>query len=132
MQSALEKELTAFWSNLGRTVAAHDPAVVLGLCLCFAPFPPVNLVGLILTGINFALVRAGRLPRTELPLIRAGVVGVCCYAIVWGLIGWWVVRTGVLASLLGWIGHWRLPFWQNVFPPAPAPPVRLIMGNHDV
>ncbi|MGH7043124.1 MAG: hypothetical protein ACREFY_13485 [Acetobacteraceae bacterium] len=107
MQSVLEQEalawLTATMARLGR----HDRVVLLGVALCLVPFPPANLAGLLLTCMNLVLVQRGKLSRSELPLLCAGVLAILAYAALWTSMIAWAMRSGepraVWSMLTGWV-----------------------------
>jgi hypothetical protein len=122
MRNALERGFSALCTSAASRLARHDSAVVLGVCLCFAPFPPVNLAGLVLTGINFILVWNKRLPKSEIPLLRAGVFTVLVYAVIWTAVIFWAVRTGAFSGAVGWLNDWRLGLWNGLHPAPPVSP----------
>jgi hypothetical protein len=119
MRNALEQEIAALCANAASRLARHDSAVILGVCLCFAPFPPVNLAGLLLTGVNFGLVWRHRLPKSEIPLLRVGIFAVLIYAVLWTAILLWVIRTGGFSAISGWLMAWREWLWHGFLAPAP-------------
>ena len=108
MRTALEREFFALCTHAASRLSRHDPAVVLGVCLCFAPFPPVSLAGLMLTGLNFALVRGGKLPDHETPLLRLGVAAFVVYAALWTPFILWVIHTRDVPAAMLWLKAWWL------------------------
>ncbi len=83
MQSALEREISRRAAGFRLNLAGHDRAVLAGLALSLVPFPPVTCIGLLLTAVNLALLAAGRLHRSELPLLLVSLVAGVLYAILW-------------------------------------------------
>jgi hypothetical protein len=128
MRNALEREFFASCENAASRLGRHDSAVVLGVCLCFAPLPPVNLAGLLLTCLNFGLVWRNRLPKSEIPLLRAGVLAVLVYAALWTAALLWVIRAGGFSAAAGWLGFLREWIWHGLPTPAPSrsPSIELI------
>ena len=94
MQSALEQEILAWLDAIGARLRRHDRIVLLGVALCFVPFPPANLAGFLLTCMNLMLVRKGTLPRRELPLLCVGLAAILAYAALWTGLIVWTVRSG--------------------------------------
>jgi hypothetical protein len=120
MRNAPEREFITLCTNAASRLARHDSAVVLGVCLCLAPFPPVNLAGLLLTGLNFVLVWNNRLPKSEIPLLRAGIFVILVYAVLWTAVIFWAVHTGTFSGVAGWLNDWRLWLWDGLHPPTPS------------
>jgi hypothetical protein len=89
-----------------------------GFGLCFAPFPPVNLAGLLLTCLNFVLVRNNRLPKSEIPFLRMGVLAVLVYAALWAAVMLWLIHPGSFSTVAGWFSDGRLWLWDGFHRPA--------------
>lgn len=121
MRSALEREIAGLCAGAASRLARHDPAVVLGVGLCFVPFPPVTLAGLLLTVLNFVLVRNDRLPKSVTPLLWTGLWATLFYTILWTAVIFWLVHTGGLSAVIGWLHARGLWLWHG-FHATPAPP----------
>lgn len=112
MQTALGREASAWLAGTALRLRGHDQAVLLAACLCLAPFPPVNFAGLTLIVLNWELVRRGKLPRSELPVLRVAACGLIVYALLWSALGLWLAHSGILPFLAGavsrmsgWVRH---------------------------
>jgi len=93
-RSALEQEFIARIGSVAFWLRRRDRGVLLGAGLCFAPFPPVFLLGLSLTVMNLALVRRGSLPKCEVGLLCTAIVAALAFSAIWGVLVLWVVRSG--------------------------------------
>jgi hypothetical protein len=120
MRSVLEREFFGLCASVASRLGNHDSAAVLGVCLCFAPFPPVTLAGLLLTCLNFVLVWNNRLPKSEIPLLRVGVLAVMVYAVVWTAAISWLIHIGGFSAATGWLNAWRSWLWNGLQAPAPS------------
>ena len=109
MQSALEQEVRLLVQRARGWLHGRDRAVLFGALLCCVPFLPVTFVGLAITLGNLALVRLGKLPREELPLLAFAIVMTAFYVAVW-----WAVFAFVLHSGM-WQGIGRLWSWVTEF-----------------
>ena len=107
MQSALEQEIRLLIVRLREWMRARDRAVLFGALLCCVPFLPVTFVGLVVTLGNLLLVRLGKLPRAELPVLCVALGVVVFYVVLW-----WALFSIVAASGL-WLGVAR--FWRGVW-----------------
>lgn len=74
MKSAIEVELEKAIRSLARVGSTHDRAVLIGLILSLTPFPPSNLIGLLLDALNLGLIARGLLSRNELSMV---IVSIC-------------------------------------------------------
>ena len=119
MQSALELELRNLLFRLRNWLFRHDRAVLFGVALCCVPFPPANLLGLGITVVNLLLVRAGRLDRSEVPLLLAGCGMVALYVLLW-----WLAFTTLGAGF--WHGFART--WNGFLDFLPLRPRGLMMN----
>jgi hypothetical protein len=73
MSSALENELRTKLIVWRAAISTHDRAVVIGFCFSLFPILPLALLGLAMSAMNRALLRAGKLPSYEKPLIQKGM-----------------------------------------------------------
>ena len=69
MQSAIEKELANRLYALRYAAANHDRGVVWGMVLSFIPVPPISILAIIISLINFKLLQAGKLKEEERSMI---------------------------------------------------------------
>ena len=106
MQSALEQELRARLDALAMRLGRHDRLVLLGVALCFVPFPPATLAGFLLTCMNLMLIRKGTLPRRELPLLGVGLAAILGYVALWTGLIVWSVRSGEPGRLWDLLTSW--------------------------
>jgi hypothetical protein len=118
MESALKREFSTWCYSTARRLALHDPAVLLGVLLCFAPFPPVNLLGFTITCINLVLVRNNRLPKSEIPILRTAFFALVAYACLWTALILWLVHAAIFPTLTGWLEDRGLALWGAIQPPA--------------
>lgn len=106
MRSAREQRILARFDVIAARLRGHDRVVLLGVALCFVPFPPATLAGFLLTCMNLVLIRKGRLPRRELPLLIVGLMACLVYATLWTGLILWMVRADeprrVWDVLSGW------------------------------
>ena len=121
MQSALEREISRQISGLRIGLIHHDRAVVLGLVLSLLPVPPATAAGLLLTLFNLALLSAGKLARSELPLLAIGLTACLGYIVLWYYLGTLVFGLDLPRRLSD--AAWRVLPWLHGFSPpvAPAP-----------
>ena len=123
MQSALEQELRARLDALAMLMGRHDRLVLLGVALCFVPFPPATLAGFLLTCMNLMLIRKGTLARRELPLLGLGLAAILAYAVLWAGLIVWTVRSGEPGRfwdlLTSW-ARWAVQLSRGVLMSPPA------------
>ena len=74
MQSAFEKETLLVLERFRRWLASHDRVVLLGLLFSIPPLPPLPIVGLFLSLINYRLWKQHKLDAGEIGLIRLALV----------------------------------------------------------
>ena len=106
MRSALEQEIRARLDALAARLGRHDRLVLLGVALCFVPFPPATLAGFLLTCMNLMLIRKGTLPRWELPLLGVGLAAILGYVALWTGLIVWSVRSGEPGRLWDLLTSW--------------------------
>lgn len=102
MKSALEIELIKISRSIFRATSVHDRAVVIGLILSATPFPPSNLVGLVIDLFNLFLITRGSLGRNELLLV---IVSICLASL--NLI--------IFLSLFAEVEPEFLGLWRHIF-----------------
>ncbi len=111
MQSVLEQEVSRLWLRLRDWLRQRDRAVLFGVLLCAVPFLPVTFVGVVMTCINLLLLRAGKIPRQDLPLMVFGLAIAAFYVALW-----WVLFTFVVGSGLWYVPRQVLDFLLNLVP----------------
>lgn len=72
MKSALEIEFSKLARRAVYSTNFHDRAVIVGFALCVVPFPPSNIVGIVVNLVNIILVATGALRRNEIRFIILG------------------------------------------------------------
>lgn len=70
MQSAFEKETLLLLERFRGWLTSHDRVVLLGLLFSIPPLPPLPIVGLFLSLINYRLWKQHKLEAAEIGLIR--------------------------------------------------------------
>lgn len=87
MQSAFEKETLLLLERFRGWLASHDRVVLLGLLFSIPPLPPLPIVGLFLSLINYRLWKQHKLDVGEIGLIRlALIISTLSSAIAIGLV----------------------------------------------
>lgn len=74
MQSAFEKEALLLLERFRRWLDSHDRVVLLGLLFAIPPLPPLPIVGLFLSLINYRLWKQHKLDTGEIGLIRLALI----------------------------------------------------------
>jgi hypothetical protein len=73
-RSAIEIEFSQWAESLTNWMRLHDRGVLFGIALAFTPVPPLPLLGLIISIVNYYLVKIGRLDSSERLLLRVGIL----------------------------------------------------------
>jgi len=100
MQSLLARSIRIWTVDVAARIRKYDPGVLLGVALCFTPAPPSMLLGIMLSTANLLVARPGELSRSELRLIWTGIAIATIYVIIWGILGFWAYRNGVLSQIV--------------------------------
>lgn len=74
MQSALEVEIQQRLRDIAIWLRSHDRGVLFALLVSIPPFPPLPILGFVLSLINFWLWRGDRLAASEGQLIKITMV----------------------------------------------------------
>jgi hypothetical protein len=109
MQTAIGREFRACCFGAASRLAKHDSAVLLGVFLCFAPLPPVNLFGFVITTMNLLLVSRSKLPKSEIPILRLALIVVLAYATLWTVLLSWMIHSADFSFIAAWLqnlGSW--------------------------
>lgn len=122
MQSALEKELNSRFLKFGGWLRSHDRAVLFALLISIPPFPPLPVIGFLLSLVNFWLWKSGALDYSEGRLIKITlalsvlsiVIGVTLALYALSLMQNIPALLGTKASILQSFFDFLREFWQGV------------------
>lgn len=130
MHSALEEEIRGRLTSLAFRVRKYDLGVVLAVALCFTPFPPAMLIGLILAVSHLAFARS-KLSHSEASLLGVAILVAAGYIAAWTIGIYWLSRAGALHAMRDWATDWASWLLRIIEPgvwrhtlSAPPPPLR--------
>lgn len=83
MRSGLESYAAAKLAALRADIKSRDRAVLLGAALSFTPIFPACFFGVIISTLNFALIRRNLTSRREERLVNISLVVGCIYSLLW-------------------------------------------------
>ena len=115
MHSALEDEIRGRLTSLAFRIRQYDSGVVLAIALCFTPFPPAMLIGLILSVSHLAFARR-KLSNSEAPLLGVGILVAAGYIALWTIGIYWLARAGALPAMLDLATQWATWFLRIIEP----------------
>ncbi len=105
MHSALEEEIRGRLTSLAFRVRQYDLGVVLAVALCFTPFPPAMLIGLILAVSHLAFARR-KLSPSEASLLGLAILVAAGYIAAWTIGIYWLARVGALNAIRDLATDW--------------------------